>query len=174
MQMTDHRKRMERIPDPAGELSPDRCEIFKGLSKSDVDRIFDAGVIRSIDGGKLLFRKGDIGKDMYIVLKGKIHIVDEYDSHKKILAELGPGEFFGEMGTFEDTHRRSATAAVREPSQILVLKEDILNKLIEKKMPKKFLRNIIGVLCHRIRINNTMYMRARYCDKASKDVKWVG
>lgn len=148
-------------------------DIFGGLSKPEINRIIDSGVIRRIDSGKLLFRKGDMGDEMYIILKGKIHIIDEYDTHKKILAELGPGEIFGEMAMFEK-RMRSAHALAREPAQILALSEDVLKRLIEKKIPKQFLANVIGVLCHRLRITNKMYMHAKYGDKTSKDVKWLG
>jgi CRP-like cAMP-binding protein len=147
-------------------------EIFTGLSKSETSRIVDSGVIRQIDGGKLLFRKGDMGDEMYIILKGKIDIIDEYDTHKKILAELGPGDIFGEMAMFEK-RMRSAHALAKEPTQLLALSEDVLKKLIEKKIPKQFLANIIGVLCHRLRLTNRMYMHAKY-GKASKDVRWLG
>jgi len=149
-------------------------EVFKGLSRSDVNRIVGAGVIRSLDRGKLLFRKGDIGEDVFLVLKGTIQIVDEYDNHKKALAELGPGEFFGEMSMLERAHKHSVHAVVKEPSQLLVLRNKVLNKLIDDKMPKRFLKNIIGVLCHRIHANKDMYMRARYYDKSSKNVNWQG
>ncbi len=148
-------------------------DIFREMSKSEINRVIDLGMIRSIDKGKLLFRKGDVGHEMYILLKGTINIIDEYDTHKKILAELGPGEIFGEMAMFEQ-HTRSAHALAKEPSQIVVLSEDVLKKLLEKKVPKKFLANIITVLCHRLRLTNSMYMRAKYGDGMSKEVKWLG
>jgi CRP-like cAMP-binding protein len=148
-------------------------DVFHGLSKSEINSIIDAGVIRPIDGGKLLFRKGDVGHEMYIVLKGIIEIIDEYETNRKILAELGAGEVFGEMAMFEK-HTRSAHAVAKEHSQILVLSEEALIKMLERKIPKRFLANIIGILCHRLRVTNTMYMRAKYGDKLSKDVKWLG
>ena len=51
--------------------------------------------------------------------------------------------------------------------------EVAVKKLIEKKIPKQFLANIIGVLCHRLRLTNRMYMHAKY-GTTSKDVKWLG
>jgi len=150
-----------------------RTDVFQQLTKSEINRVIELGLIRPIDGGKVLFRKNDVGHEMYIVLKGKIEIIDEYDGHRKVLAELGPGEIFGEMAMFEK-HIRSAHALAKEPTQILVLSEDILNKLLEKKVPKRFLANIIAVLCHRLRLTNSMYMRAKYGDSMSKDVTWVG
>lgn len=174
MQSTATRKKMKLAPDIRERFSLEGFRIFRGLTESEVDRIIEAGVIRSVDGGKVLFRKGDIGNDVFLILKGKIQIVDEYENHKKSLADLGPGEFFGEMAMFEKIHTRSTHAIVKDPSQLLVIENDVLDKLIDKKMPKQFLKNIIGALCHRIRTNNTMYMRARYSDKSSKIVRWQG
>ena len=149
------------------------ADIFQDLKKSEIARITDSGVIRTVDSGKVLFRKGDVGHEMFIVLKGKIHIIDELDDKKKILAELGAGEIFGEMAMFEK-RVRSAYAVVREQSQILVLSEDALVKLLEKKIPRKFLANVISVLCRRLRVTNNMFMRAKYgATKQSKQFKWL-
>jgi CRP/FNR family cyclic AMP-dependent transcriptional regulator len=146
-------------------------QIFEGLSELEVKHVIDMGMVRSLDPKKLLFRKGDQGHEMYVILKGRIDIIDEYDTRKTVLAELEAGEFFGEMAMFEKTHARSAHALVKEPSRVLVLSEEILNNLFEKKMPKQFLTNIIGVLCRRLRVTNNMYMRAKYGDK---DLTWLG
>ena len=174
MPSTKDKKNMRLAPDFVERLSLNDFEVFRGVSSSDVNRLVEAGLIRSVDRGKALFLKGDIGEDVFLVLKGTVQIVDEYDKHKKVLAELGPGEFFGEMSMFEKTHRRSVHAIVKESSQILVLRNTVLNKLIDDRMPKRFLKNIIGVLCHRIHTNKNMYMRAKYYDKSSKDVNWQG
>ena len=147
-------------------------DIFQGLKKSDINRIVESGMIRSIEGGKLLFRKGDVGHEMFIILKGKVDIIDEIEDKKKILAELGPGEIFGEMAMFEK-RARSAHALVKDQSQILVLSEDVLGKLLEKKIPRRFLANVIAVLCHRLRLTNNMFMRAKYGAKHSGVIKWL-
>ncbi len=145
-------------------------EIFQDLKKSEINRIVESGVIRTVEGGKMLFRKGDIGHEMFIILKGKVNIIDEIDEKKKILAELGAGEIFGEMAMFEK-HERSAHAMVKQKSQILVLSEDALVKLLEKKIPRKFLANVIAVLCQRLRVTNSMYMRAKYGKKHPEQIK---
>jgi len=147
-------------------------DAFSGLKKSEINRIIDAGVVRMVEPGRLLFRKGDIGHEMFIVLTGTIEIIDEYETKKKVLADLGPGEIFGEMAMFEK-RERSAHALAKERSQILVLSEDVLAKLLEKKIPRKFLANIIGVLCHRLRVTNNMYMHSKYGENAPKTIKWL-
>ena len=147
-------------------------EIFQDLKKSEINRIVDSGMISRLDGGKVIFRKGDIGHEMFIVLKGKIQIIDEMGEKRKILAELGAGEIFGEMAMFEK-RTRSAYAVTKEPSQVLALSEDVLTKLLEKKIPRKFLANVIGVLCHRLRVTNNMFMRAKYGSKDPKSIQWL-
>lgn len=140
--------------------------IFDGLSKLDINSIMQAGMVCPLEGGKLLFRKGDTGHEMYVILTGKIDIVDEFSGYKDVIASLGPGEIFGEMAMFERSHVRSTHAVVREPSQVLVLSDDVLSQLLDKKIPKQFLANIIGVLCNRIRRANAMFMIARYDSKS--------
>jgi len=147
-------------------------DVFQDLKKSEINHIVDSGVIRTVESGKVLFRKGDIGHEMFIILKGKVNIIDEIDDKKKILAELRAGEIFGEMAMFEK-RARSAHAVAKDQSQILTLSEEVLVKLLEKKIPRKFLANVIGVLCHRLRVTNSMYMRAKYGAKDSTQVKWL-
>lgn len=147
-------------------------DIFQDLKKAEINRIVDAGLISRLDGGRVIFRKGDVGHEMFIVLKGKVQIIDEMGENKKILAELGTGEIFGEMAMFEN-RTRSAYAVTKEPSQVLVLSEEVLAKLLEKRIPRKFLANVIAVLCHRLRITNNMFMRAKYGSKDPKAIKWL-
>ncbi|GAB4348911.1 MAG: hypothetical protein Kow0099_31710 [Candidatus Abyssubacteria bacterium] len=136
--------------------------VFEGLSKSEIGQVFDSGVIRSINAGTSVFTKGEIGHEMYLILTGKVHIVDEYESRRGRIAELGPGEIFGEMAIFEKDHVRSAHALAADPSQLLVLSERTLNKLMNKKLPKQFLVNIVVVLSHRLRLTTGMFMDAKY------------
>ncbi|UCD58876.1 MAG: cyclic nucleotide-binding domain-containing protein [Candidatus Hydrogenedentota bacterium] len=149
-------------------------QIFEGLSNSEIHYIVGVGVIRPIDGGELLFRKGDVGHEMYVILTGKVDIFDEYGAKTSLVAQLGPGEFFGEMALFEKEHTRSTHAIVSEPSQLLVLSEEMISKLFRKKLPKRFLVNIIRVLCHRLHLTNSMYMLARFGDgKLPEVARWL-
>jgi CRP-like cAMP-binding protein len=157
------------LEDAEEERGMSTFEVFEGLSKRETNRIFDMGVLRVVEEGKLLFRKGEIGHEMYVILSGRIDIVEDYDMGETTgmttLAELRAGELFGEMAMFEQSHTRSAHALAKEASQVLVLSEEILDKLLKTKIPRKFLANIITVLCHRLRATNNMYMRSKYGDR---------
>jgi len=146
-------------------------KIFQGLSKSETAKIFDLGMILAIAEGTVLFRKGEIGHEMYVLLSGRMGIVDERGAEATDIAELGPGELFGEMAIFEESHKRSATGIARDFSQVLVLSEEMLKQFVQKKVPRRFLANIIGILCHRLRLTNSMYLISKYGDKIAAETE---
>src|SRR6266702_3508759 len=73
---------------------------------------------------KVLFRAGDAGDAMYVIERGKVRIcVQATDGHELTLAELGRGDFFGEMALF-DGQRRSADAVVAEDARLALLSRE--------------------------------------------------
>src|SRR5207302_321665 len=65
-----------------------------------------------------IFRNGDPGDAMYLIDVGKVRIsVTDADGHAVTLAELGPGDFFGEMSML-DGHGRSANATATENARL--------------------------------------------------------
>ena len=80
--------------------------------------------IRSVPAGTALFRLGDAGDAMYLIEGGRvrIHLQDAF-GQDVILAELGHGDFFGEMVILDDKPR-SANATVIEEARLAVLARD--------------------------------------------------
>lgn len=70
--------------------------------------------------GEVLFREGEAGKEMFVLQSGKIAISKRVRDAEKVLATLGPGEFFGEMSIISNKPR-NATATVSEDAKLLVI-----------------------------------------------------
>lgn len=70
--------------------------------------------------GTVLFNEGEPGKDMFVLQSGKISISKKVRDVEKVLALLGPGEFFGEMAIISNKPR-NATATVTEDAKLLVI-----------------------------------------------------
>ena len=70
--------------------------------------------------GTVLFREGDPGKEMFVLQSGKVAISKRVRDVEKILAILGPGEFFGEMAIISN-RPRNASATVSEDARLLVI-----------------------------------------------------
>ncbi len=83
--------------------------------------------------GTVLFREGDLGKDMFIIQKGKVSIRKRVGTGEKVLAELGDGEFFGEMALLMGMDR-SATVEVIEDSKVLVIGPDTFESLLKSNV----------------------------------------
>ena len=79
--------------------------------------------------GEVIFQKGDPGDTMYIVLDGKVKIFREEDGKRFVQAQIGRGNFFGEMAIVSG-QARVASAAAAVPSVLLpVGKKAFLEKI---------------------------------------------
>ena len=77
---------------------------------------------RSYRAGDVLFRKGDIANEMFLVSKGRYR-VPELD------IELQPGEIFGELGLLTSESRRTQSVECIEAGQVLTLPYDEVRAL---------------------------------------------
>jgi len=70
--------------------------------------------------GTVLFREGEPGKEMFVLQSGRVSISKKVRDVEKVLAVLGPGEFFGEMAIISNKPR-NASATVAEDAKLLVI-----------------------------------------------------
>jgi CRP/FNR family transcriptional regulator, cyclic AMP receptor protein len=70
--------------------------------------------------GTVLFSEGEPGKEMYVLQTGRVTISKQVRDVEKVLAVLGPGEFFGEMAIISNKPR-NASATVSEEAKLLVI-----------------------------------------------------
>lgn len=85
---------------------------------------------RNVTAGQVLFREGEPGKEMFVIQSGKVRLVRNIRGQDKLLAELGAGEFFGEMSIINDKPR-TASATVIEDAQLLVLDPKTFEAMIK-------------------------------------------
>ncbi len=76
--------------------------------------------IVSLKAGKSVFKEGDFGKSMYIVLEGVVEIFVIRSDVETHLAKMVQGDFFGEMALFRDKPR-SANARVISDIRLAVI-----------------------------------------------------
>ena len=91
-----------------------------------------------------VYEKGVIGRTMYIVADGRVHVHDEDHT----FAELGGGELFGELTTL-DPEPHSATVTALDDTRLLGLDRDALYELMSTH--PTVLRGLIHILCGRLR-----------------------
>jgi len=80
--------------------------------------------VHNMPRGAPIFRAGDKGDAMYLIEHGRVRIgVKDEDKKEITLAELGRGDFFGEMAII-DGKRRSADAVVVEDARLAILSRE--------------------------------------------------
>jgi CRP-like cAMP-binding protein len=84
---------------------------------------------REFPQGEVLFREGEVGKEMYVIQSGIVSVSKKVRNVEKILATLGAGEFFGEMAIISNKPR-TATAVVVEPARCLVIDQKTFEAMV--------------------------------------------
>lgn len=97
-----------------------RIPLFASLTDADLDNLAVLLRRKGLVKGEMLFRQGDEGSALYIILQGKIKISLSRQADTVTLALLGAGEFLGEMALL-DGLPRSADATAQDDSQVYVL-----------------------------------------------------
>ncbi len=114
--------------DETGLLS--KVFIFSSLSEEELLMILDEMETKILPKGSILFREGDPGKEMFLILSGTIVVsVRTPDGGDVAIAELSTGEFLGEMSIIEDAPR-SATATAREETVLKILKGTTFSRFL--------------------------------------------
>ena len=76
-------------------------------------------LVSTHQAGDVLFQEGDIGRDMFIVLRGEVQITKSSGTSQVQLGSFVAGEFFGEMALVE-SGVRTGTASVTQANTELV------------------------------------------------------
>lgn len=114
--------------------------LFEGIKNRSLIHILENLQERTYLKGETIFTQGDIGRALFIVFSGKIALARlEPDKQKsELIAEVHPGEFFGEMALLEEMPR-TATACALEDTRVFMLFKIKLETLL-------FARPAIGVV----------------------------
>lgn len=103
--------------------------------------------------GSILFREGEKGDFMCVVLEGKLEIRKEnHQGVAKTVSTALPGRSLGEMAMV-DGEPRSATAVVIEPTMLAVLTHENFQLIMRDKpaLATKILMKIAQLLSQRLR-----------------------
>jgi ABC-type lipoprotein export system ATPase subunit len=86
------------------------------------------------EAGAMIVTEGTNADAFYIVSKGTVEVVLPRPDQSDVVAlQLGPGKYFGEMAFFHEGKRHaSVRASERGPVEVLILKYDQLNELLNQ------------------------------------------
>jgi CRP-like cAMP-binding protein len=104
--------------------------LFADLEEADLETLVASVETRRYRRGETVFRQGDPGDALYVVLSGRVKIASPSEGGvEAILATLRPGEFFGALALL-DGAARSASATAAEATETLVLPRETFRRLV--------------------------------------------
>lgn len=106
-----------------------RVPMFRDLDRRELSEVEKILYRREYAADEVIFRQGDPGVGMYVIERGAVAIIHEPTG--RTLAELRPGEFFGEIALLNETPR-SARAVAAEAAVLHGLFQAELYDLLER------------------------------------------
>jgi cAMP-dependent protein kinase regulator len=104
--------------------------IFADISDEELRQVATFAQEISVEAGRDLVREGDFSYEFMAIEEGEAEVTRGGEH----LADLGPGDFFGEMGLLDKT-LRNATVTARTPMQLVTLTGWDLRR-IERTVPQ--------------------------------------
>ncbi len=119
--------------------------------------------------GAFIFKEGDSGQEMFYILRGRVQMEKRAGDITRVLAQMGEGDYFGEMALLVDT-QRTASAKVMETSLIATIQPKTFRALIRENeevallMLREFSRRLknTGILLEELSQSWSRLMVAAY------------
>ncbi len=123
--------------------------LFSGLGDSELEKIGRVAGRKRVERGAFVVRAGESTDSLYIMLSGRAKVTNtDEEGREIILAWLGPGEFFGEMGLI-DGSPRSANVVAAEACELLLLSKDAFQRCLQENF--EVAQKLMKILVVRLR-----------------------
>ena len=116
---------------------------------ADIAKLKDYSTARKFAKNQVIITEGDtMPYSMFIVLKGGVRVIKNLGEFgQSVVANLGPGDFFGEMSLFLSEPRKASVIASEETITLEINQTNVY-EVIENN--PTLLYSILKTLCHRI------------------------
>lgn len=123
--------------------------LFSGLTESELEKLSRVSVRKRVERGAFIVRAAESTDSLYSLLAGRAKVTNtDEEGREIILAWLGPGEFFGEMGLI-DGSPRSANVVASETCELLVLNKDDFQRCMQDNF--QVAQKLMQILVRRLR-----------------------
>lgn len=143
-----------------------RIDLFSELGEEELRSIGEVAQVLNLPRDSRIFDSGDPSDALYVVASGKVNIViTSADGKELILAVLGAGQVFGEMGLL-DSAPRSAAAITASPAELVSIARDDFERLLDRQ--PALTRKLLNIMSQRLRRANAKMESLAYMDVAGR------
>ncbi len=142
--------------DPQHEALLARVPLFESLTSDDIVALSTRVEEIVYEQGTVIFRQGDKGSSLFVIEEGEVEISHGEGKSRIVLANLFPGQYFGELSLFDGAPRSASATAVKKTGVIRLDRDDLVDFV--NKNPAAALR-IIAEMGDRLRQTNELMSR---------------
>ena len=143
--------------------------LFSGLDDDAAASLRSSLSENRLRRGEILFREGDSGDRLYVVMDGKIKLGrSSPDGRENLMAVLGPGQMFGELSLFDPGPRSLTATAVTDVTMLSLGHAALLSWLTGHP---DVARNLLGQLASRLRRTNDVVADLVFSDVPGRVAK---
>jgi len=132
----------------------DEVKIFHLLNDEELEQILHYFEMVNYPAGTTVFSEGDPGDFIGFIVSGRLEVKKqtEFKGRQIVLALLSKGSFVGEL-SLVDEHPRSATVIAPEDSELIILRREALDSLLQSHPYTgiKILKGLNKILAIRLR-----------------------
>ncbi|MFH1124349.1 MAG: cyclic nucleotide-binding domain-containing protein [Pseudomonadota bacterium] len=129
-------------------------EFFKGLEKPDIEKIAGLCEVKTFEPGQTIFRQGDFGDRIYIIVEGLVFLERARDLGNRkgsvVIGMLGKGRVLGCWSTLlDEPHNLMSSAPCQKETKVIALEGARLRALMVSNRLLGF--NVLERLCFLLR-----------------------
>ena len=100
--------------------------LFQSSDPVFLEQVIMALKPKQVEAGELLIKKGEIGREMYLIEQGEVEVLDDAGNVLKVLTD---GDVFGEVGVLTSTPR-NATVRAKIPTDLYFLEKSAFSRIL--------------------------------------------
>ena len=148
-----------------------KAPLFSALDDEAAHELRQSMVALKLNKGQVLFKEGQDGDRLYVVVHGKIKLgTTSADGRENLLSILGPGEMFGELSLFDPEPRTSTATAVTDAKLVSLAHEAVIGLVTTN--PQTSLE-LLRRLAQRLRKSNEILADLVFADVPGRVAKAI-
>ncbi len=102
---------------------------LKGIATEAIKLLAFSAEVRDLEDGAFLFSKGEEAEGGFIVMSGRVDLVDDSRVPVVIKDRVGAGALLGELALIIETHRPVTAIAVGR-TRVMVIRRTLFNRML--------------------------------------------
>ena len=110
-----------------------KIPLFRDVPSSELFQMVNELPVETYEAGTYIFREGEAGENLYVVMDGMLEVLLGADSPDELLLRAyGPGEYIGEMSLILPEGKRTATVRAKKQTRTWVMSHAKFQEIIKR------------------------------------------